>query len=69
MTQDKRWMTCYNEVKDITEEQHGNPSMYYPEEKLMVLFHKRGRKLINTDASQKPRLRIFKELLTLLEQY
>ena len=48
MTQDERWLVRYIEVKSFIETNHGNPSKYYDEEKLMVHFLKRGRKLMNT---------------------
>jgi hypothetical protein len=47
MTQDERWMVKYNEVRTFIEQKHRNPSKYYPEEKLMVHFLKKGRKLMN----------------------
>lgn len=56
MTQDERWMVRYQEVKDFIEANHRNPSKYKPEEKLMVHFLKRGRKLINANELQEPRL-------------
>lgn len=69
MDQDTRWLTRYNEVKSFIETNHRNPSKYYPEEKLMVHFLKRGRKLMNAGALQEPRLGMFKELLALSELY
>ena len=69
MTQDERWLVRYNEVKSFIETNHRNPSKYYDEEKLMVHFLKRGRKLMNAGELQEPRLGMFKELLTLSEQY
>lgn len=69
VTQDERWMTRYNEVKTFIEENHRNPSKYYPEEKLMVHFLKRNRKLMNANELHEPRLTMFKELLDLCEQY
>lgn len=62
-------MVRYQEVKDFIEANHRNPSKYKPEEKLMVHFLKRGRKLINANELQEPRLSKFKELLNLSEQY
>lgn len=47
MDQDTRWLTRYNEVKEFIETNYRNPSKYYDEEKLMVHFLKRGRKLMN----------------------
>ena len=61
MTQDERWMARYNEVKSFIEEHHRNPSKYYDEEKLMVHFLKRGRKLMNAGALQEPRLGLLNE--------
>ena len=69
MTQDEKWLTRYNEIKAFIEKNHRNPSKYYPEEKLMVHFLKRGRKLINAGELKEPRLGLFKELLALCEQY
>lgn len=69
MTQDERWLTRYKEVKAFIETNHRNPSKYNPEEKLMVHFLKRGRKLMNAGELQEPRLSLFKQLLTLSEQY
>lgn len=69
MTQDERWLIRYYEVKAFIEKNHRNPSKYYDEEKLMVHFLKRGRKLINANVLQEPRLSMFKELMALCEQY
>ncbi len=69
MTQDERWLIRYNEVKTFIETNHRNPSKYNPEEKLMVHFLKRGRKLMNAGGMQEPRLSKFKELLELCDQY
>ena len=68
MDQDTRWLTRYNEVKSFIETNHRNPSKYYPEEKLMVHFLKRGRKLMNAGELQEPRQGMFKELLELSEK-
>lgn len=69
MTQDEQWLLRYNEVKSFIETNHRNPSKYNPEEKLMVHFLKRGRKLMNAGELAEPRLGMFKELLALSEQY
>ena len=68
MTQDERWLSRYNEVKNFIESNHRNPSKYYDEEKLMVHFLKRNRKLMNAGELAEPRLGMFKELLELCEQ-
>jgi len=69
MTQDERWNIRYQEVKDFIESNKRNPSKYAPEEKLLVHFLKRGRKLMNAGELKEPRLSLFKELLALSEQY
>lgn len=69
MTQDERWMTRYNEVKEFIETNHRNPSKYNDKEKLMVHFLKRGRKLMNAGDLVGPRFGMFKELLALCEKY
>jgi hypothetical protein len=61
-------MVRYNEVKGFIETNHRNPSKYVPEEKLMVHFLKRGRKLMNAGELKEPRLGMFKELLELSER-
>ena len=69
MTQDERWLARYNEVKSFIEVNHRNPSKYAPEEKLMVHFMKRGRKLMNAGEMKEPRLSMFIELLQLSGRY
>ena len=69
MTQDERWLAKYNEVKAFIETNKRNPSKYTPEERLMIHFLKRGRKLMNANELQEPRLSKFKELLELIEIY
>lgn len=69
MTQDERWIVRYNEVKAFIETNHRNPSKYNPEEKLMVHFLKRGRKLMNAGEMPEDRINRFKELLELCEHY
>ncbi len=69
MTQEERWMTRYKEIVSFIETNHRNPSKYAPEEKLMVHFLKRGRKLMNAGKLKEPRLEMFKELVVLSEKY
>lgn len=68
MTQDERWQKRYEEVKCFIEENHRNPSKCAEEERRMLHFLKRGRKLINAGEMQEPRLGLFKELLVLAEE-
>ena len=58
----------HGDIKAFIEKNHRNPSKYNPEEKLMVHFLKRGRKLMNADEMKEPRLTLFKELLALAEE-
>lgn len=69
MTQDERWLARYKEVKSFIEVNHRNPSKYVPEERLMVHFMKRGRKLMNAGELKEPRLGLFIELLELGGMY
>lgn len=69
MTQDERWMIRYKEVMEFMVKEHRKPSKYYPEEKLMVHFLKRGRKLMNAGEMPEDRIEKFKVLLELCEEY
>lgn len=69
MTQNEKWNARYNEVKNFIETNKRNPSKYVPEEKLLVHFLKRGRKLMNAGELKEPRLGMFKELQELSEKY
>lgn len=69
MTQDERWHRRYEEVVDFIEGNKRNPSKYVAEERLMVHFLKRGRKLMNAGELAEPRLGMFKELLELSNRY
>jgi hypothetical protein len=63
------WAIRYEEVKSFIETNHRNPSKYEEEERRMLHFLKRGRKLINAGQMQSPRLGMFKELMELNEKY
>lgn len=67
MTQEERWMARYNEAKCFIETNKRNPSKYRDEEKLMIHFLKRGRKLMNAGELKEPRLGMFKELMKMNE--
>ena len=69
MTQDERWMTRYQEVKSFIETNKRNPSKYVAEERLMVHFLKRGRKMLNAGELAESRFSQFLELLKLCEKY
>lgn len=69
MTQDERWNIRYQEVKEFIEREHRNPSKYAVEERLMVHFLKRGRKMLNAGEMAEPRFSQFLELLELSNKY
>ena len=69
MTQDERWKARYQEVMEFIQSHHSNPSKYRDEEKLLVHFLKRGRKLMNAGELKEPRLGMFKKLMELSERY
>lgn len=69
MTQDERWTKRYQEVVEFIEANHRNPSKYVAEERLMVHFLKRGRKMVNAGELAEPRFSQFLELLELSNRY
>ena len=69
MTQEERWQKRYHEVKNSIESNKRNPSKYNPDERLMVHFLKRGRKMLNAGELAGPRLSQFMELLKLSNKY
>ena len=70
MTQDERWLSKYNEVKEFIEKNHRNPSRYNPEERGAYLtWLKHNKKLLNKGEMKENRVEPFKALLTLCEQY
>lgn len=69
MTQEERWNARYEEVKSFIETNRRNPSKYVAEERLMVHFLKRGRKMLNAGELAEPRFSQFIELLELSNKY
>ena len=69
MTQEERWNARYKEVRNFIETNKRNPSKYVAEERLMVHFLKRGRKMLNAGELAEPRFSQFLELLELCEKY
>ena len=69
MTQEERCLKRYKEVKDFIETNKRNPSKYVAEERLMVHFLKRGRKMLNAGELAEPRFSQFLELLELCNKY
>ena len=69
MTQDERWMARYQEVKSFIEVNHRNPSRHRIEEHDMLNWLKANRKHLNAGSLKPERLELFKELLSLIEEY
>ena len=69
MTQEERWKAKYNEVMEFMEKNHRNLSRHRLEEHNLLNWLKANRKKMNAGALQEPRLRNFKELLVLAEEY
>ena len=65
MTQEDRWKTRYEELVGFIEANKRNPSKYVAEERLMVHFLKRGRKMLNAGELAEPRFSQFLKLLEL----
>ena len=68
MTQDERWLTRYNEVKEFIEREHRNPSKYRLEEHDMLNWLKANRKQMNAGTLKQDRIEQFNKLLALVEQ-
>ena len=69
MRQDERWLVRYNELKMFIETNKRNPSKHRMEEHDMLNWLKANRKLLNAGKMKPERIKMFEELLTLIEQY
>ena len=69
MTQDERWLARYNELKMFIETNKRNPSKHRMEEHDMLNWLKANRKLMNAGKMKPERIKMFEELLALIEQY
>ena len=69
MKQDERWLVRYNELKMFIETNKRNPSKHRMEEHDMLNWLKANRKLLNAGKMKPERIKMFEELLTLIEQY
>lgn len=69
MTQDERWNVRYQEVRTFIEINKRNPSKFIPEERGQYLnWIKHNRKLYSAGFLKEERVKIFKELLVLMEE-
>lgn len=69
MTQEERWKKKYQDVMDFMEKNHRNPSRHRFDEHVLLNWIKSNRKKMNAGELQEPRLRKFKKLLVLAEEY
>ena len=69
MRQDERWLVRYNEMKTFIETNKRNPLKHRMEEHDMLNWLKANRKLMNAGKMKPERIKMFEELLTLIEQY
>ena len=69
MKQDERWLARYNEMKTFIETNKRNPSKHRMEEHDLLNWLKANRKLLNAGKMKPERIKMFEELLTLIEQY
>ena len=67
MTQDEKWLTRYNEVKDFIESNQRNPSKFIPEERGLRNWVRHQQKLMNKDELKPERIELFNHLLSLAE--
>ena len=68
MTQDERWMTRYNDVKEFIETTHQNPSRHFVENRNLLSRIKQQRKLMNAGTLKPERIAPFKELMRIWEE-
>ena len=68
MTQDEKWISRYNEVKDYIEVNHRNPSKHFVENRNLLSWVKQQRKLMNAGALKPDRVEAFKKLMELWEE-
>ena len=69
MKQDERWLVRYNELKMFIETNKRNPSKYRMEEHDILNWLKANRKVMNAGKMKSERIKMFEELLALIEQY
>lgn len=68
MTQEEKWITRYEEVKDFIETNKRNPSKHRIEEHNMLSWIKQQRKVMNAGALKPERVEAFNELVAKMEE-
>ena len=69
MKQDERWLARYNEMKTFIETNKRNPLKHRMEEHEILNWLKANRKLMNAGKMKPERIKMFEDLLALIEQY
>lgn len=70
MTQEEKWLSRFNDVKDFIEKNHRNPSRHNANERGLYLnWIKHNKKLYNAGELKEERMEKFRELLELSEKY
>ena len=69
MTQEERWQKRYEEVVDFVGSNRRNPSKHRIEEHDMLNWLKANRKALNAGKMKPERVKKFRKLLELTEQY
>lgn len=59
MTQDERWLTKYNVIKNFIEREQRNPSKFIPDERGLRNWVRHQRKLVNIGELKPNRLEKF----------
>lgn len=68
MTQDEKWISSNNEVKEFIESSHRNPSKHFVENRNLLSWVKQQRKLMNAGTLKPERVETFKKLMELWEE-
>lgn len=68
MTQEEKWISRFNEVREFIESNHRNPSKHRLEEHNMLSWVKQQRKLLNAGKLKPERLEPFQKLLDIWEE-
>ena len=69
MNQDEKWLDKYNEVKNFIVTNRRNPSKHDDEERGLYLnWIKHNRKLMNSGEMKEERVKLFEELLSMMEE-
>jgi hypothetical protein len=69
MTQEERWLKRYEEVVELIEANHQNPSKHRIEEHDMLNWLKANRKALNAGKMKPERVEMLEKLLDLCGEY